>query len=191
MFVVGYNTFTKIGACILCGVVIKLLDDVIDEELKDIHTGAILSYGLIIFSLATGFNTHYSVTLLSSAYMVGMFHDLNHFLPTRLKAYQENIFLFLINSLLFSFLFTITSFFSVLLIQLIDDLCDQEYDHKYGYKNFANEFGKIEVLLTCFILGIGLILLDPLKIFIILLSYLCTEWIYIKITKPLKAGELK
>lgn len=172
----------------MVGFVIKLLDDYIDGDSHFIYNHhlvenlgkAILPYSMIAFAIGAGFHVTYCVTLMSACYMVGMFHDLNMKLPTGLRGYQESTLLLLINMYLFSFESVMTSILIILLIQFIDDLVDQQWDKKYGYKNFANRFGKVEMIITSLIIIILLMLFDFPKLMIVIFAYFMVQILYKK-----------
>lgn len=190
MYSVDYSIIHKMIASIMVGFVIKLLDDYIDDDSKFIYNNSLIDrlgkgivpYSMIIFSIGAGIDIEYSVTLMSACYMVGMFHDLYMKLPTGLRGYQESIILLFLNTYLFSFKIIITSLVVILLIQFIDDLVDMKWDKKYGYKNFANRFGKVEIIVTSIINIILLILLDVEKLFVIVCAYFVVSLIYKKVS---------
>ncbi|MCT4618746.1 MAG: hypothetical protein N4A62_05090 [Marinisporobacter sp.] len=184
----------KFIASLLIGFTIKLIDDYVDDDLDyldqmNIHK-TILLYSILFIILAAGIHVEYTVTLISSCYMVGMFHDMCMKLPTRLRGYQESILLFLINMYLFSFYNIITSLIAMSIIQLIDDLCDRKWDKKYGYKNFANQFGEVEIMVISLILIILLAMLDYRKLLIIMIAYALIHFIYKKALYSVKRREI-
>ncbi|QZY56910.1 hypothetical protein [Crassaminicella profunda] len=184
----------KFSASLLIGFTIKLIDDYVDDELdymgKNNIDKTILLYSILFIAIAAGIYVEYAVTLISACYMVGMFHDMAMKLPTRLRGYQESIIIFFINIYLFSFHEMITSFLAIGIIQLIDDLCDTKWDKKYGYKNFANQFGKVEIIIISLILTILLGMLDHTKLFIVMISYVLIHFIYKKAFYQVKRREV-
>ncbi|QEK12171.1 hypothetical protein FQB35_07165 [Crassaminicella thermophila] len=190
MYLVDYSIIKKLTASLIIGLIIKLLDDYLDEDNNLlIHTldKAILPYSIIFFSIASAIHVQYAVTLMSSCYIVGMFHDLNMKLSTGFKGYQESIIIFIINCCMFSFRSITTSMLIMIVIQFIDDIHDMKLDRKYGYKNFANKFGKIEIILMGLIMIILLLMFDYIKLIIVLLCYILINVIYQKISINLLA----
>ncbi|MCT4604971.1 MAG: hypothetical protein N4A64_02535 [Marinisporobacter sp.] len=183
----------KFIASLLSGFTIKLIDDYVDDELNDLDQmniyKTILLYSILFIIVAAGIHVEYTVTIISSCYMVGMFHDMYMKLPTKLRGYQESILLFLINVYLFSFYAIITSLIAISIIQLIDDLCDRKWDKKYGYKNFANQFGKVEIIIISFILIILLAMLEYRKLLIIMMAYTLIHFMYKKALHKVKRRE--
>lgn len=194
MLPVEYSFLYKIITCTLLGIVIEVLDDYIDGDIENtmildlsLHSGnkAILPYCLILFAIATGFNVEYGVTLMSSCYIVGMFYDLNLKLPSKIKSYHESIIIFLVNVFLFSLLSFLTSLLIIFLIQLFDDIRDMKWDKKYGFKNYANRFGKVEVILVALIIGIIIGLFDMEKLLIVFSSFILVDYFFYKKTVKL------
>lgn len=180
-----YSVIYKILSSILLGGVVKILDDYLDDDANyefinlSINKG-VLPYCLMIFALSAAFNDEYAVTLFSSCYIVGMFHDFNLALPSKLKSYHEIIIVIILNALLYNLLSIITSLLVILLIQFVDDIRDIKWDKKYGFKNFALKFGKIETILLSLIIFIVLILSDMEKAFIVLGSYIFIDFLFNK-----------
>ncbi len=185
MFLVEYSFIYKILSCIFLGIVIKILDDYVDGDTTNYilvrltlnNNKAILPYCLIIFAIATGFNDEYAVTLLSSCYIVGMFHDLNLMLPSKLKSYHESIIIALLNILFYNFISFFTSLLLIFFIQLFDDVKDMNWDKKYGFKNFANIFGKVEIILFSLILLLIIGLIDAPKLVIVFGSFIIVDFL--------------
>lgn len=186
MLVVGYSSIIKkIISSILVGLVIKMLDDSIDQDtyypgkgnfLIESFETSFFPYSILFVTIAAGIHTQYTVTLISSCYMVGMFHDLHMKLPTGLSGYGESMILFIINILLFSLKDITTSLMIILLIQCIDDFLDMKWDRKYGYKNYANKYGKVEVFIVSLIITVLLIMFDYSKMIIVLSSALLINY---------------
>ncbi|KXG76869.1 hypothetical protein [Thermotalea metallivorans] len=189
MLAAEYSVLHKIIASLLVGFSIKLMDDYIDEEkemqsshslVKQMGKGT-LPYAMILTALAAGFHGEYAVTLTSACYIVGMFHHLNTKLLSGLRSYQESLLVMLINVYFFSFQAIFSSIIIILLIQIADDILDVEWDRKYGFKNYANQFGKGEAIIVTLILGVISIMFYLSKFLIVVSSAIWIEWAYKKI----------
>ncbi|AOY77168.1 hypothetical protein [Clostridium formicaceticum] len=182
--------FRKYIGILLIGIVIKLLDDDVDEDKrnKSFHskiyrdlTAYKLPYCLLFLSLSMLLETYLVFSLFTCAYMIGMFHFPGQKLPLHLKAYQEMALLAIINIFFIPLEIFFFAFTSILLIQLIDDLMDKAYDFKYGYKNFVNKFGKGEIILVSSILLILCLMLSWTNTMIVLSSSFFINYLYSKI----------
>lgn len=182
--------FRKYISVILLGVVIKLLDDEIDDDRMDkglqnkLYQDLIaykFPYCLLFLSLSMLIEPELIFSLFTSSYMIGMFHFPRQKLPTNLKSYHEIIILLIINLIKISLDIFAVAFLSILLIQLIDDLQDYTYDFKYGYKNYAVLYGKGEIIILSSILIIFCILISWLDSMIILSSSFLIKSLYAKI----------
>lgn len=175
---------------LLIGIVIKLLDDEIDEDklnkklqsklYRDVMDYK-LSYCLLFLAIAMLLESHLVFSLFSSAYMIGMFHLPQQRLPLKLKGYEEIIVIACINLFLIPFNTFVIAFLSILLIQLLDDLQDKEYDFKYGFRNYVNKYGKGEVILGSSILFIACIMISFINTMIIISSSFLIKYLYAKI----------
>ncbi|WZL74955.1 hypothetical protein QBE52_09790 [Clostridiaceae bacterium 35-E11] len=187
----------KIICSILVGLVIRILDDYIDQDIQYVGKSnyiiekfekSIFPYSILFVTIAAGIHLQYTITLISSCYIVGMFHDLHMKLPTGLNGYSESIILVIINIFLFSFKDIVTSLMIIILIQCIDDLLDMTWDRKYGYKNYANKFGKLEIVMISLIITILLIMFDSIKLVIVFSCALLVNYI---IEKEVPKFEIK
>ena len=96
-----YN-IKDIGSILCTGMVIKMLDDVMDNDChylkyllkkhdKQTIYNTLLGYMLLLLCLGSILNYIYSSTLFVSAYVIGMFFDINMKMPSGLRVYQECI----------------------------------------------------------------------------------------------------
>ncbi|SHJ54721.1 hypothetical protein SAMN02745975_02334 [Geosporobacter subterraneus DSM 17957] len=183
MFVADYNMIYQLVATFLTGIIIKLLDDYMDEELPskllspETRNG-ILPYSLIIFSLAAALNLTYTVTLFSGAYVLGMFFHMQQKLPTGLTGLQESLIILFINLLIFPFAAVLTSLLVILFIQSIDDLLDRQWDKRMGHHNLANQFGMGEMIILSAILAVLLMMLDLKKFVFVNLCFFVINKMY-------------
>ncbi|MBM7613838.1 hypothetical protein [Alkaliphilus hydrothermalis] len=183
--------FKRYFAVLLMGVVIKLLDDEVDQDealrglpesqlLRDLQRFK-LPYSLFFLALAMVLDTNYSFGLFSSAYILGMFHIPQQRLPLKLKSYQETLVVVALNLILIPFGVFFQSFFIVTILQLIDDILDEEYDSTYGYFNFVKRYGRMEVTLVIAILTVASFMISWVNTLVILptgifINYLYSWW---------------
>lgn len=162
MYPMLYN-IKNIGAILCTGMVIKILDDVMDNDgyylkylFKKHHKQTIhnmlLGYMLLLLCLGNILNHTYSSTLFISAYIIGMFFDLNMKMPSGLKVYQECIIYGAVLLIVSPWHQVVSSFLIVWAIQLLDDILDYKKDKKLGIKNYVNAIGLVETILFCLIL---------------------------------------
>lgn len=176
----------KTIAFFLIGIVIKLLDDEVDENENIKYSSSILNelqkykypYSLIILAFAMLLENQYTFSLFSSAYMIGMFNFINRKLIFKLKSYHEIIILIIINLIFVPNEVFIHSFIIIMLIQIFDDLLDMQQDYIYGYFNLANKYGKGEILLLSIILITISIMLSPIYTVLTLLVWLLINYLY-------------
>lgn len=182
--------FKKSIALFFIGIVIKLLDDEVDRDsgiegkyrinlINEINQYS-FPYALLLLALAMLLEGHYSFSLFTSAYMIGMFNFFKRTLPTKMKAYQETMILIIINLILIPHRIFMNSFLVILLIQVLDDLIDADYDLKYGYFNLANKYGKGEMLIFSIILITISFMLSFLNTTLILLNWICINYLYLE-----------
>ncbi|MTI48125.1 hypothetical protein [Sporosalibacterium faouarense] len=185
----GLFDIKYIIAVLLTGVVIKLMDDYIDLDqegdsflVNNMNRG-LLPYSLIILSMACSLDIKVTVSLISSAYMVGMFKDGNRKLSFKLKGYQESLIIAVIFSLLLGFHELLSSLVIISIIQLTDDIIDIRKDRYFNNKNFILEFGFIEVILLNLILILAALKLDFKKFIISIIVFFALQAIEFFFTK--------
>lgn len=140
------------------GITIKMMDDFIDEDFdhligifnltKELGPG-IVSYILLIFSLAIVLNPKVATSLFFVSFSIGMVGNLTAKMPSGLYGYQESIIVLILALFLSGTKEVFSSLFLITAIQLWDDYLDYTGD-KYSSKNWAFILGKTE----CFILGL-------------------------------------
>ncbi|ABR48691.1 hypothetical protein Amet_2538 [Alkaliphilus metalliredigens QYMF] len=171
-------------AIFLIGVIIKILDDEIDQDFY--HKGHFyleimkhrLPYCLLFMSMAMILDPFYSFGLFTSAYALGMFRKLNLMLPSQLKSYQELLLIIFINLLLIPVWIFLHSMIIIMIIQLMDDLMDCYYDRKYGFPNLVNSFGKVEVSITILILVVISFMMSWINTLIIIPVAILINYLY-------------
>ncbi|WP_026477846.1 hypothetical protein [Alkaliphilus transvaalensis] len=180
--------FKRYISVFLLGIVIKLLDDEVDQdqELRGMPDNQVLRelqlyklpYSLLFLSIAMILDPHYSFALFSGAYITGMFHITNQRLPLKLKSYQEIILITLLNILLLPIDVFFHGMFLIFIIQLLDDLLDLDYDITYGYFNYVHSFGKVEVGILILIFIIASFMLSWVNTLIILPLGILINYLY-------------
>lgn len=145
------------------------MDDCIDQEFDrlvgspniaiPIGSG-VLSYSILIYSLACVLDAKTAVSLFLSSFSLGMTGNLFIKMPSGLRGYQES----LLTSALGIILFKRQMIASLLLmasIQLFDDYFD--YDNEtFSKKNWAFILGKVECFLIAMILFFISLLIDQI-----------------------------
>ncbi|KNF08917.1 putative membrane protein [Gottschalkia purinilytica] len=149
----------KLLICIIMSaIVIKVIDNAIDyndgyvDEGRLISERGILPYIVILISIACILNTSVTVSIIFSAYVIGMFEDLKRQLTFKLKGYQESIIILIIGILFLGIKEMGSSLSIILAIQFIDDFIDIKKDKLLGNKNYVLKFGKIEIFIFTLIL---------------------------------------
>ncbi|AZR72793.1 hypothetical protein BBF96_04920 [Anoxybacter fermentans] len=179
MFGVIFNLFIKWMVIFLTGIVIKLMDDYLDQELDKIEEKqtlamildkAILPYTLLAIVVCMALRPALSGSLFLASYLVGMGHDLRRILPIGWNALEESIIFGVFGILIFGIHEMIGSFTVILSVQLFDDLLDYYTDAKFSRRNFVIRFGFWESIIFCLICLITAIILDVKKTFLVFIS---------------------
>lgn len=177
----------KILSIYLTGIVIKLIDDYMDQEfdelISEINLARVLGkgtmlYAILIFCFATILNQGSAVTLFLASYIIGMAANFHDKMPSNLFGYQESIILISLSWIIFGSAEFFSSIFLIIAIQCIDDYLDYNKD-KYSTKNWAFILGKTETLLLSIIFFISSMYLDFLKA----ISVICSMLIIVNIIK--------
>lgn len=164
------NLLRNITSIFLVGFVIKIMDDLIDENHPEFLYKASLPYAVLIFIISTIIEYKTTVGLFMASYIVGMYTDINDTLLTGLKGYQEAIFVAILGFVFLgrtTFIFCLTI---IIAVQLIDDVVDMELDKILGYQNLAIKYGRVEIFILSLIFYIISLMLDPIKGLIVLVA---------------------
>lgn len=148
---------------IFSGIAIKIADDYLDQDMdkseknlaRNLGSGSML-YAMVSIALAASLNTSISISLFLASYIIGMFHDLRSYFPSRLNGFQESSIIFIAGAFLLGWKMMLFSFFFVISIQLIDDYIDDYKDELVGQRNWAHRIGKVE----CFLLFVLTLLIS-------------------------------
>ena len=171
------NIFEYSMICIsifLCGLSIKLLDELIDENKASYipYMMCFLCLSLLVWKE--------SGSLLLSSYIIGMFHDEGLKLISGLKSYSEQIIVFALSFLLFGIYVTISSLVIICMIQLLDDLIDVKDDIQSGKKNWVLILGKVEVIILIFVFLLFSVYFNIFKTIVCIISTLIISYLFNK-----------
>ena len=158
-----------IGAVFLVGIVIKLIDDHLDQSVSHEPGRDIAAYLVLLFAVAVSLAPAPACTLFFAAYVVGMVKDPNLILPTRLPTWGESLLVICGGMLLWPYPEMLSSITIMTAVQLGDDYVDQELDHRENRHNLVQQWGKIEVLLSVIITGLISLLVDGKKLLVVFL----------------------
>lgn len=170
-----------VGAVILTAITIKLVDDYLDNDKSILSTiignmgRGILPYSIMIFSISCLFNVETSVSLVASAYIIGMLSDFNRKLSFSFTGYQESILIFGTIVLFLGLHEVLSSLLIIFITQLIDDIIDIDKDRYYNNKNLVLQIGVVEVVLISLILILVTFKLNPIKLIICLIVFSLIE----------------
>ncbi len=163
----------------ITGIVIKLMDDYLDQELDKIEgkyslavilDKAILPYTLLCIVLCMAVNPALAGTLFLASYIIGMGHNLKQELPLGLNAFQEFVVFGVFGIMLFGFIEMFSSFLIITFVQLVDDFFDYYTDAKFSRRNFVIRFGFWESLMACVFTFVAALVLDWQKSVLVSIS---------------------
>jgi 1,4-dihydroxy-2-naphthoate octaprenyltransferase len=188
-------TLVSFFCIILTGLVIKLMDDVMDMEYDTLlgkktlaHTlgRAALPYGLLGFGIAVYLRPSVTIALFLASYVIGMGHELRERMPTKLTGWMESGIAIVVMIGLTGVELTSWAICIMVVIQLLDDISDMRDDAKTGQRNYAVRFGIVEmafVLLIAF--AISVLEFTTLSV-LVLLSLPTIHWIVSFLERRLK-----
>ncbi|MFW5998354.1 MAG: hypothetical protein ACOC4G_11975 [Bacillota bacterium] len=147
------------------GIVIKLMDDYLDQDfdkLKDENIinysiklkKGILPYSLLLFVFALYLNFEETLSLFLASYVIGMVYDLKQRLPSYLYGWQESLVVLFLCIIMTSLSITISSLILVIMLQLIDDYIDYYKDLEVNEENYIKKLGYIPGITVIVILGL-------------------------------------
>jgi hypothetical protein len=189
----------KVLSIFLTGLVIKIMDDYLDQDIdfieKEQNLFTAIEYGglpyaLIVLSLAFIFDPVTSLSLFFGSFAVGMAGDLTVKMPSGLYGYQEIIIVVSLGLLILKINMA-SSILIMISIQLWDDYkdCDKDVINK---KNWAFLLGKVECLLLSTIFFLLCFYLDYVKAISSVISMQMIIYIiYLFLTNYKKAHEIK
>lgn len=160
----------KILCIFLTGLVIKIMDDYIDQDIDVLKKESNLyialeygglPYGLLLLSLAIILDFPTALSLFFSSFAVGMAGVQSAKMPSGLYGFQESLLVVFFGIFLFKSEM-LSSLFIIVTIQLWDDFLDYEND-KISKKNFAFLLGKVECLLLAIIFFLLTVYFDYIK----------------------------
>jgi|SRR5690554_2208396 len=149
---------------LIIGVVIKIMDDVMDQNIDRLNenwnianlTGcsSLFPYTLFLLILAVYLNCDEAIGYFTASYLVGMNGDMRIKLPTYILAWQEGIIIFMVGVLTTSFFNSLGCLLLIFLLQITDDLIDYKKEKYIKYKNYVSMIGKVNVILIIIIITI-------------------------------------
>ncbi|NLY11160.1 MAG: hypothetical protein GX020_05690 [Firmicutes bacterium] len=139
------GNISSIISILLIGLVIKTMDDAIDDD-SDISR-RFFPYIILLFTGALLLNFNLAISLFLASYAVGMFFEPFTILPTGLPSWVETILALIASILLTSITQTIWAVLIIFSIQLLDDIIDVTEDEQRGFRNVANKIGISECIL--------------------------------------------
>ena len=158
---------------LLVGLVIKLMDDFLDQE-KDKASGqynlyhmlgkSIFPYSLVILSFGLYLNLSEGISLFAASYLIGMAHDYRSRLPIGLFAWQEGLIVFMISTYLTDLNNSLSALLLILLLQFIDDLIDFKKDSEYFKANLFKKLGFFNSILIMGVIILIAIICYPVKL---------------------------
>ncbi len=175
--------FNNIAVVFLVGIVIKLMDDYLDQEidrLNDRNTlsmklgRAVVPYSLMLLSFATLIDYLLTISLFWSSYIVGMGMGMDQDnLPTGLKVYQEVVLMIILGFIVLDYELFLFSLAIISFIQLLDDYIDYHLEEYINRSSFINYLGKYGTLLLAIItLMIALIIDWQLSLIVIIVAHI-------------------
>ncbi|MGB9839582.1 hypothetical protein [Thermovenabulum sp.] len=178
MLLALFNLLKKFLSLLFIGIVIKLMDDYLDED-KDNLTNSknlshllkkgILPYSLLLFAIAVIADFNYSISIFMSSYITGMLYNVDEKSNLGITFRAEIIVVLLIGIFMFGVKEMSSSIFLIASVQLLDDYIDYEKDKPFK-KGFAWKIGKAECLMVFILCVLISLYLDYLKTFF---SYIC------------------
>lgn len=149
------NLLTDFLSILLIGSAIKLMDDVLDEEIDRlegretlaIRLGpAVVPYCMVLVALAVILNLPLALSLFFASYALGMFGDFLRILPTGVRGWVEAVVILFLGIVLFGWHEMVTSLALIWCIQIADDLFDRRRDEGVGCYNLTHCLGIWESL---------------------------------------------
>ena len=154
-------------AVLFTGLVIKLMDDYLDQEIDRLNNRnslavklkrGIVPYSLLLFSFAVLCNYKLSIALFWASYIVGMGMDRTK-VKIKLKAYQELIVLLIIGFWLLETTQFLFSLLIILFIQAVDDYRDyyrEKYINKDNLINYLGLGGTLFIIIFALVFSLNL-----------------------------------
>lgn len=175
-----YNFFRTLAAVFCSGLVIKLVDDFLDEDLDKLEGKttisiiwhkAVLPYSLLIFSVAVLLDRELAISLFLASYLVGMSKDLKQRWLPGLNSWQEILILGILGCIVLPVWIFLGSVFLMLMVQLMDDLLDYSRDRYSFSKNLVFRLGQLETVILLFLTGVLAIIILPLETICVIISF--------------------
>ena len=179
MFGGTFNFLIEWVIICLIGIIIKLMDDYLDQDLDSIEGKytlpmilgkATLPYTLLGIVVCMAIKPALSGTLFLASYLVGMGHNLEEPLPFGWSPLQESIIFGIFGILFFGIFEMLSSLTIIIFIQLLDDFLDYYTDAQFSRRNFFIRFGFWESLIFGLIIFGMALILDIRKAILVTIS---------------------
>lgn len=163
-----YAVFSKFLSVLGTALVVKTMDDLVDEERLEgipyytFWGPALIPYTLALFSLALALDWPLSFGLFWASYGLGMVASPWEKLPTNLRAGMETALSIGLMLAVIGLQATLWSLLIIGAVQLGDDFLDYRQDEAVSSKNAALVFGQRECFLSTLILLYSALKLQPL-----------------------------
>lgn len=165
------NAISSAVAIMLTGIVIKFIDDLLDEDELSFNSANYI-YCLVCILLACLINLKLTAVLFLACYSFGMMDSIFMILPTNVPSWVEILISIFIAIIAAGLALTIWSYLIIGSVQLIDDLFDQKLDLKEGRKNIAVWLGFERAALLFLIFFYSSLIFQPLLSVLVLSSAL-------------------
>ena len=182
-----YSLLQNFAAIILVAIVIKLMDDYLDQAI-DKEVGVIsfastlregiIPYTLLFFSLAVILSPSPSLALFFASYIIGMFGDFKRPLSFGLKGYHESLFILMVSFFAVGWKTTLWAIILIMSIQIIDDYIDLKHDSNRSSNNLVIKLGKVESALLLLLFLLVAFPLNLIPSVLVLITYPLVNYLF-------------
>lgn len=149
-----YELCRELGAVLLTGVVVKIMDDHLDTASLPPEPGcpapplehAVLPYCLLLFGLAGWLSLATSLSLFLASYCLGMAYDMLEKTPLGIRGYQESLVAVGAGALLLGWREMLGALCAIWAVQCFDDFLDYRRDLATTWRSLAVRLGRVEAL---------------------------------------------
>jgi len=129
------NILIVFVSAFLTGAVIKIMDDLLDQEvdraqrkpnLVALVGNGVVPYAMLALMVAVVLRPTVAISLFCAAYAVGMGHDLRSTYPTRVQGWGEAAAVLVFSMMVAGFLVSTSAILLMLSIQIADNIVDDE-----------------------------------------------------------------
>ncbi len=181
----------SITAIFLTGLVVKTMDDFLDEE-NPLESGVFAYlgrssyvYGLFTLLIASALDFSVTFSLFSACYILGMFTSSTMKLPSGLTGWVESLIVLFTCIYITGFLVTLWSLLIIISIQLLDDWMDYHTDLLHHATNYVRLLGREPAILLFFLTLYSSVLLQPfLSVTVFCAALIISEGVFTCISYP-------